>query len=82
MRKKAENRIRIAVLGDGGWGTALALTAHTNGHDVIVWGAFQDNVDAVNANHRNRFLPDVPLPADLPFTTDMEKAVTGAWIIV
>lgn len=74
--------MKIAVLGDGGWGTALALTAHRNGHDVIVWGAFQDNVDAVNASHTNRFLPGVDLPEDLPFTADMEKAVTGAVIVM
>ena len=74
--------MKIAVLGDGGWGTALALTAYRNGHDVIVWGAFQENVDAVNTDHTNRFLPGVTLPADLPFTTDMARTVKGASIVM
>jgi len=79
----SRKNMKIAVLGDGGWGTALALTAHANGHNVIVWGAFQENVDAVNANHTNeRFLKGVPVPEDLPFTTDMKEAVWEAKIVV
>ncbi len=76
-------KVRISVLGDGGWGTALALTAYRNGHDVTVWGAFQENVDLVNAEHVNsRFLPGVTLPEDMPFTADMAQAVDGADLIV
>lgn len=79
----ARKTVKIAVLGDGGWGTALALTAHANGHRTVVWGAFQENVDAVNANHVNdRFLKGVPVPSDVPFTTDMEEAVKDASVVV
>ncbi len=79
----AEKQIKIAVLGDGGWGTALGVTAYRNGHKVVVWGAFQDNVDLVNAEHANsRFLPGVSLPDDMLFTTDMEEAVSGAAVVV
>lgn len=78
-----ETTCGIAVLGDGGWGTALALTAYSNHHRVTVWGPFQDNVDAVNSEHTNtKFLKGVPIPEDLPFTADMEKAVAGAKIVV
>ncbi len=76
-------QIKIAVLGDGGWGTALGLTAHRNGHKVVVWGAFQDNVDLVNTEHTNsRFLPGVALPEDMLFTTDMAEAVADAAVVV
>ncbi len=76
-------QIKIAVLGDGGWGTALGLTAYRNGHKVVVWGAFQDNVDLVNAEHTNcRFLPGVSLPEDMLFTTDMAEAVADAAVVV
>ena len=75
--------VRVAVLGDGAWGTALALTLHTNGHKVKVWGAFQENIDLVNQLHENKkFLPGVTIPADLEFTSDMEDAVRDARIIV
>ena len=82
MNRKKDSVMKIAVLGDGGWGTALALTAYNNGHNVIVWGAFQENVDAVNRDHKNRFLAGVDLPHDLPFTTDMKEAVSGAQLVV
>ncbi len=81
--KKNKPLLNITVLGDGGWGTALAMTAHRNGHHVIVWGAFQDNVDQVNATHENtRFLKGVTLPEDMLFTTDMQLAVKEADIVV
>ena len=75
--------VNAAVLGDGAWGTALALTLHANGHHVKVWGAFQENIDAVNRDHENKkFLPGVPIPADLEYTSDMESAVKDARLVV
>ncbi|MBR4255124.1 MAG: glycerol-3-phosphate 1-O-acyltransferase PlsY [Lentisphaeria bacterium] len=75
--------IHAAVLGDGAWGTALALTLHANGHKVKVWGAFQENIDAVNRDHENKkFLAGVPIPDDLEFTSDMESAVKDARLVV
>ena len=75
--------INAAVLGDGAWGTALALTLHANGHKVKVWGAFRENIDAVNRDHENKkFLPGVPIPADLEYTADMESAVKDARLVV
>ena len=75
--------INAAVLGDGAWGTALALTLHANGHKVKVWGAFRENIDAVNREHENKkFLPGVPIPADLEYTADMESAVKDARLVV
>ncbi len=34
--------MKIAIIGNGGWGTANALLLKRNGHDVILWGAFGD----------------------------------------
>ncbi len=78
----SEEKLKIAVLGDGGWGTALALTARRNGHQVKVWGKFQENVDSVNRNHENTFLKGVPIPEDLTFTCDMAETVREAQILV
>jgi len=35
-------KIKIAVLGDGGWGTALAILLCRKGFSVTLWGAFSD----------------------------------------
>ena len=37
--------MRIAVIGDGGWGTANAMLLAGYGHAVMLWGAFPDYVD-------------------------------------
>ncbi len=75
--------MKIAVIGDGGWGTANALLLHGYGHEVTVWGAFPDYVEEINRTHRNeRFLKGVELPPTLKFTADREEAVRGAEVVV
>ena len=69
---KEKRAYRIAVLGDGAWGTALALTLCSNGHDVSLWGVFPENLEAMERDRENRrFLPGVPLPQELKFVTDV-----------
>lgn len=66
----------IAILGDGGWGTALALVLHRNGHAVRVWGPFADYIEQVRARGENtKFLPGIPLPPEIEWTADRETAV-------
>lgn len=73
----------IAVLGDGGWGTALALLLRSNGHRVRVWGAFPDYVRVVAKTRRNaRFLPGIVVPRDIRVTSDLAEALTGCDLVV
>lgn len=76
-------KLNIAVLGDGGWGTALALHLHGLGHRVSVWSAFPENAASVMRDHENkRFLPGVAIPGDMPFSPDMEVLVKQASLIL
>ncbi len=75
--------MKIAVIGDGGWGTANALLLLGYGHDVTVWGAFPDYVEEQKRTRRNeRFLKGVVLPDTLKLTSDRREAVRGAEIVV
>ncbi len=75
--------MKIAVIGDGGWGTANALLLLGYGHDVTVWGAFPDYVEEQKRTRRNeRFLRGVVLPDTLKLTSDRREAVRGAEIVV
>ena len=75
--------MKIAVIGDGGWGTANAMLLCGYGHDVTVWGAFPDYIDEQRRTRRNeRFLKGVVLPDALKLTADREEAVKGADIVV
>ena len=44
----------IAVLGDGGWGTALAIHHHRLGHRVRWWGAFPEYLRELDRRRENR----------------------------
>lgn len=74
---------KIAVLGSGGWGTALALTALSAQNDVIVWSAFKDEADSINKSHENiKYLPGVSLPANFRVTTDMSCVLDAELVII
>lgn len=75
--------MKIAVIGDGGWGTANALLLAGYGHDVTLWGAFPDYVEEMRRTRRNdKFLKGVALPANLALTADRAEAVRGADVVV
>jgi len=70
---------RIAVLGAGSWGTALAATLARAGVDVRIWGRDTGVVNAINTMRRNpAFLGDVALPDTLFAVHDMAAALDGA----
>jgi len=75
--------LKIAVIGDGGWGTANAMLLAGYGHDVTLWGAFPDYVEEMKRTRRNeKFLKGVELPANLKLTADRAEAVAGADVVV
>lgn len=74
----------IVILGDGAWGTALAvLLAQNPDHRVALWSALAENGRLLQERRENaRFLPGVPLPPSLRLTTDIGHAVADAdlWV--
>ncbi len=75
--------MKIAVIGDGGWGTANAMLLCGYGHDVTIWGAFPDYIEEMKRTRRNeRYLKGVVLPEALILTADREEAVKGADVVV
>jgi glycerol-3-phosphate dehydrogenase (NAD(P)+) len=75
--------MKISVMSDGGWGTAVALVLVSNGHEVTMWGPFPDYIEEMRETRDNRqFLPGNPLPGSLKLTADMGEAVAGAKIMV
>ena len=73
---------KITILGDGGWGTALALTTLQNDSETTLWGPFEDNIEAIRTTRKNRFLPGVDLPENLKATSSISEAVQNAEIVV
>jgi glycerol-3-phosphate dehydrogenase (NAD(P)+) len=74
---------RVAVIGNGGFGTAMALLLVENGHRVTIWGHDEDLIDQVREERENsRYLPGVALPNELEFTHSEEEAVEQAELLV
>jgi glycerol-3-phosphate dehydrogenase (NAD(P)+) len=75
----------FAVLGSGGWGTAVALhLAQNPAHRVRLWGARSDNVARLCAARENaRLLPGAHIPEAITITAREREATAGAdcWIV-
>ena len=70
---------KIALIGAGAWGTALASVARRAGRDVVLYAHEVETADAINTDHVNAvFLPDIPLDPAIRATTDLDDAVAEA----
>ncbi len=66
---------KITVLGSGGWGIALALTADYCGHDVTLWSPFEDEVNALLCDRESKkLLSGIKIPESIAITTDISIA--------
>ena len=76
--------MRIAVVGGGAWGTALAQISAKGGRETLLWAREGDVVEGVNERHENAlFLPGVALDPQIRATGDLGDLVDcDAWLIV
>ncbi|WP_314581467.1 NAD(P)H-dependent glycerol-3-phosphate dehydrogenase [Enterococcus gilvus] len=70
---------KVAVLGPGSWGTALAQVLAENGHEVKIWGNHEAQIDEINTYHTNRhYLPDLKIPESIKGEKSLKEAVKDA----
>jgi glycerol-3-phosphate dehydrogenase (NAD(P)+) len=75
--------LNIAVLGDGGWGTTLAILLSRKGYRLTLWSAFSDYARALNKKRVNsRFLPGVKIPKDIVITASLKDVLINKQVIV
>jgi glycerol-3-phosphate dehydrogenase (NAD(P)+) len=75
--------LRLAVIGAGSWGTALAALAVRNGVPTVLWGRDPEQAATINREHRNaRYLPGVALPEGLRATADLRVALADADLVL
>lgn len=74
--------MRIAVLGAGAWGTAIAIYLSAR-HEVRLWARDAGLAAALRAERRNRrYLPQFPLPPSLAPTDDLAASLEGAELML
>ncbi len=73
---------RIAILGTGGWGTALAVLWAAPGHEIILWGHTPERVRQIARDRKNPdFLPGVELPGNISLTSDLRDCADANLIV-
>lgn len=76
-------KTKLTILGDGAWGTTLAILLSKNGHDVKVWSAFPEHLDILDKERENKkYLKGIKIPQNIVFEKDLKKAIEfGEYIV-
>ncbi len=74
---------KLAVIGAGSWGTALAIACAARAERVDLWAREANVVEGVNRSRRNPvFLPECPIPANVAAHSDFECCLDGAELVL
>ncbi|MBF0489799.1 MAG: NAD(P)-dependent glycerol-3-phosphate dehydrogenase [Candidatus Omnitrophica bacterium] len=74
---------KISIIGDGGWGTTLAIHLAKKKYPVVLWGAFPEYVSEVQKTRESKkFLPGYKIPESVQLTSDIHKAVAFGDLII
>jgi glycerol-3-phosphate dehydrogenase (NAD(P)+) len=74
---------KVTVIGDGGWGTTLAILLHNQGYKVCLWGPFADYLELLDKKRENpKFLPAIAIPRGIYFSADIRLAIQESALIV
>lgn len=78
-----EERKKIAVIGNGSFGTAMANLAAHNGHEVTLYGRNSDAMEEIKDHLENfKYLPGAKLSGDIEYTSNLKNAVSGKDIVI
>ena len=74
---------RIAIIGAGSWGTALAIVAARAGHEVMLWSRDAEVVNSINEQHINaKYLTSASIPDRVEATNEIAVALHGASLVL
>ena len=73
---------KIAVIGSGSWGVALAMVLDRNGHEVKLWSYNKEEAELINNEHKCKFLPNIIVPSSIKCFTDLEESIKDTEIIL
>lgn len=75
--------MKIFVVGCGGWGMALSILLHENGHEVTTWSFFEEECRMLRENRGNdKLLPGIKLPEEIEITNDLHGAAEADIVLM
>ncbi len=80
--RERTNDARLAVLGAGSWGTALAVHWARHGHSVRLWARSPDHVTAMRESRRSHYLPRHELPKAVTVTHRLEDCAQASTVVI
>ena len=73
---------KIAIIGSGTWGTALANLFRKYGHEVSLWSRKQEDTDNLIKTRRHKYIEEVLLEEDIFYTSSLEDAMKNKEIVI
>lgn len=74
---------KIAVVGAGSWGTALAIVLGKKGYSVALWAREAEAAASLNRDRENlKYLKGCPIPESVVATNDLKEAIAGSGAVV
>ncbi len=73
---------KIAIIGSGSWGVALAIHLAKLGNEIKIWSFMQEEADLINKEKKCKFLPEITIPEGIICTTSYEEAINGSDVIL
>lgn len=74
---------KVGVIGAGSWGTALALTLSSKGHQVKIWDVDTVHLKELNEKRENvKYLPGIPFNENLQIAQTIEDALSQAQVVL
>lgn len=74
---------KVAFLGFGSWGTALALLLANKGYDLACYSRNREETEKIRrTSYNDRYLPGIPLPPNIRLYSDMEPVLFQASIVI
>ena len=74
--------MKIAVLGAGTWGAALAALFRKNGCDVTLWSALEAEINMLRESGEHKNLPGAKMPEGISYEADIKAAVSDKEIVL
>ena len=82
MKGREYQMKKIAIIGSGSWGVALACHLARCGNEIKIWSFNEEEKDLINNEKRCKFLPKVEIPDNVTCSTNFEEVIKDTEFIL